>query len=110
MTVRLDNGSVEAIALRVAELLRDEPAADAMVDAAAIAQRLGVSREYVYEHADELGAVRLGEGTKARLRFDPARAVEGFAPRPSPQTIVHTPRPRRRTSDAADLLPVRGNS
>ena len=32
-----------------------------LVDAAALAAELGVSRDYVYEHAAELGALRLGE-------------------------------------------------
>ncbi len=41
-----------------------------LVDAIALARLLGVSRAYVYEHADELGALRLGGGPKARLRFD----------------------------------------
>jgi hypothetical protein len=31
---------------------------------------LGVDRGYVYEHAVELGAWRLGSGPRARLRFD----------------------------------------
>jgi hypothetical protein len=41
-----------------------------LVDAGALSALLGVSRRYVYEHADELGAVRLGGGSKPRLRFD----------------------------------------
>jgi predicted DNA-binding transcriptional regulator AlpA len=40
------------------------------VDAAAVAAVLGVERSWVYEHADELGARRLGSGPRARLRFD----------------------------------------
>jgi hypothetical protein len=43
---------------------------DVLVDAAALAAHLSVDRGWVYEHADELGAVRLGSGPKARLRFD----------------------------------------
>jgi hypothetical protein len=42
----------------------------ALVDAASVAEHLGVSRDYVYEHADDLGARRLGSGPRARLRFD----------------------------------------
>jgi hypothetical protein len=42
----------------------------ALVDAARVAEHLGVSRDYVYEHAAELGALRLGSGPRARLRFD----------------------------------------
>jgi hypothetical protein len=40
------------------------------VDAATLAKQLGVARAFVYEHADELGAQRLGDGPRARLRFD----------------------------------------
>jgi hypothetical protein len=47
--------------------------ASARVDAKTLADALGVSRGFVYEHADELGAERLGPGARARLRFD----VEG---------------------------------
>jgi hypothetical protein len=43
---------------------------EGLVDAARLAERLGVSRDFVYAHADELGARRLGSGPRARLRFD----------------------------------------
>ena len=48
-----------------------------LVDANELARLLSVSRDYVYEHADELGALRLSNGPRARLRFDPdvARAA-----------------------------------
>ena len=39
------------------------------VAAAVVAKYLGVEVSYVYEHADELGARRLGNSPKARLRF-----------------------------------------
>jgi hypothetical protein len=47
------------------------PASEPMpwVGAAVVAKYLGVEVSYVYEHADELGARRLGNGPKARLRF-----------------------------------------
>jgi hypothetical protein len=35
---------------------------------------LGVSPDWVYAHADRLGAIRLGP--RAPLRFDPADAIE----------------------------------
>jgi hypothetical protein len=41
------------------------------LDAAELARRLGVTREWVYEHARELGAVRIGDGPRPRLRFAP---------------------------------------
>ena len=63
----LDADDVEAIARRVAELVGQR---SGLVDAHSIAAELQVERDWVYAHARELGAVRLGDGPKARLRFD----------------------------------------
>jgi hypothetical protein len=63
---------VEAIARRVVELMREEETEERparLVDAATLARELGVEREWVYAHAEQLGAVRLG-GPNGRLRFD----------------------------------------
>jgi predicted DNA-binding transcriptional regulator AlpA len=66
-----------AIVARVVEILREEglsprpSEATAWLDAQEVAHRLGVSREWVYEHADELGAWRIGTGPRPRLRFPP---------------------------------------
>jgi hypothetical protein len=68
---------VERIARRVAELLRNQAPRTAdeqvrsvrLVDAATLAARLGVRREWVYRHARQLEAIRLG-GPRGRLRFD----------------------------------------
>jgi hypothetical protein len=124
--VHLDEASVEALAQRVAELLRngnrsangkpsgDSPeGADTLVDTAEVARRFNVSRAYVYEHADDLGAVRLGEGPRARLRFDPAVAAERFAASRETRNAVtqsSAPRRRKRSEGNADLLPIRGKS
>ena len=72
--VQLDATSIEAIARRVVELLgRDAVQQQSLVTAAEVAKRFGVSRSWVYENADGArGAVRLGTGSKARLRFDPS--------------------------------------
>jgi hypothetical protein len=66
-TVILDADDVEAIARRVAELLGQVPGP---VDAHSVAAELQVERDWVYAHARDLGVVRLGDGPKARLRFD----------------------------------------
>jgi hypothetical protein len=66
--VRLDPGEAERIAALLAEALRREPPAR-FLDAAATARMLSVERDWVYEHAEELGGVRLG-GPQGRLRFD----------------------------------------
>jgi hypothetical protein len=71
----------EALAERVAALLlphlRAElvpPRAPRLLDAAELAEALGVTRGYVYDNAERLGAERLGDGPRARLRFDLDRA------------------------------------
>jgi hypothetical protein len=63
---------VEAIAVRVVELLGDgapREATGGYIDASALARELGVERDWVYSHAEALGAIRLG-GPHGRLRFD----------------------------------------
>ena len=75
--VPLDDAVLEALAGRVAALLQtDRPAQDGLLSAAQVATRLGVERNWVYDHAEELGVVRLGEGPRPRLRFDPAAIAE----------------------------------
>ena len=81
-----------------------------LVDAAEIAQRFGCSRDWVYAHADELGAIRLGDGDKPRLRFDPEVVHERLAARPHPATTPTRTRPRPRATASIELLPIRGDS
>ena len=67
----------EVIVTRVVARLREDDASRqatgemAWLDAQEVARRLSVSREWVYEHADELGASRIGSGPRPRLRFPP---------------------------------------
>jgi hypothetical protein len=74
--VTLDPDDVEAIARRVAELV-GRPSK--LVDAQTVAGELRVDRDWVYAHARQLGAVRLGPGPKARMRFDLALVRERIA-------------------------------
>ena len=70
---------VEAVARRTVELLRRErPTTFALVDARELADQLGVHPSFVYAHATELGAMRLGNGRKARIRFDLDRARQAL--------------------------------
>jgi len=67
----LDDEDIEAIAGRVAQMLEGaRPSAYRLLDPRELAVALNVSLDYVYAHAVELGAMRLGDGPKARLRFD----------------------------------------
>lgn len=75
----------DLVAERVVARLTAAPpaAAAALVDAATLAAELGVTRGYVYANADDLGAVRLGDGPRARLRFDLTAARARFTCSPS---------------------------
>ena len=116
---RLHPADVEAIAQRSAELvlaaITDGPARaqpSALIDASAVAERFGVDRGWVYDHADELGAVRLGTGARPRLRFDPDVVLASLTPpdrRPEAPEVASSPgrRRRRATAARAQLLPIR---
>ena len=114
---------------RLAELIADRVAArlggltpgraqpEPLVDAAEIARLHGKARSWVYEHAGELGAVRLGSGPRPRLAFSPARVAEQLAtldkPATAPTPEPAPPRRRRqrasRTATGAPLLHVRSH-
>jgi len=79
-----------------------------LVDPATLALELGVSRDWVYEHSAELGALRLGNGPKPRLRFDPVAVRDALSPKSGDEPAV-PPRAtgRRAAPSAAPKLPVR---
>jgi transposase-like protein len=71
----MDPWFVDAVARRVAEILDS----GASLTVAEVAARYGVSRSWVYAHQRELGALRLGAGPRARLRFDPKVVADAIA-------------------------------
>ena len=114
--IKLDAETIEAIARRVVELLEQRGLRKReLVDAAELARRFGIDRSWVYSHAIELGAVRLGGGTKPRLRFDPEiaarvlRRVDGEAAADPPaRSGKRAGQPPRRAGGEVRLLPIRG--
>jgi hypothetical protein len=75
-TVWLAEEQLERLADLIAARLANTPIApQALVDAATLARQLGVSRATIYEHARELGAVRVGGAARGRLRFDPQQVL-----------------------------------
>jgi hypothetical protein len=113
---RLADLLVDRLAARLGGLIpeRVEP----LVDAVEIARLFGRTRSWVYEHAGELGAVRLGSGPRPRLGFSPGRVAAHFeqASEPTPLAVPRPAPPRRarrrradRTAPGAELLRVRGN-
>jgi hypothetical protein len=103
---------VEQVADRVAVKLAERigeptPREPTLIDVAEVARRFGVSRDYVYEHSEELGAMRIGNGRNPRLRFDPRKVEQAFAGRrEEPKVEKAQRRPRRRRSGRAELLPI----
>ena len=108
--MKLDPDDIEAIAHRVTELLREPTVTPAVryVDAAHVARVLGVDREWVYAHANQLGAIRLG-GPTGRLRFDLQHIERCLVE--APQAPGKHPAPggsltrRRPAQSRLDLLP-----
>lgn len=83
--LRLAPETIEAIAQRVAELVADagSEALDARperITAEEVSRWWGISRRWVYDHANELGARRMGSGRRPRLRFDPEEVAERLGP------------------------------
>ena len=138
-SVTLEEQTIHAIAMQAAqhtvEQLRDElarghlaivPASEVppppakLVDAQTLSNVLGVSRDCVYDHAVELGGVRIGEGPRGRLRFDLEQALTAWtsrspskgsrAPKSPGSTGSSAGRRRRHMGSSAQLLPVKGST
>jgi hypothetical protein len=129
VVVELSEASIEALTVRFAAALADvlEGRADSsasnagtgLLDAAAVALRYGLSRDWVYEHADELGVIRLGAGRRPRLRFDPERVSTALAAArgksvaaaqidESAEADHRSVTRRRRRGGSVELLPIGG--
>jgi hypothetical protein len=111
--LKLAPEAVDAIARRVVELLGEKaaPPRSELVDAAELAGRLGVERAWVYTHAIQLGAIRLGTGRRPRLRFDPQVAIDRIRAaqdRGDHGPPVRPPGPRPADRGRPRLLPIQG--
>lgn len=104
--VRLTDEQLDALADRIAERLRRP--SGGLVDAQALAGYLSVDRSFIYTHAAELGARRLG-GPGGRLRFDLAQALDAFATRdePEPAAAPRRRQHRRPTENVGSILKAR---
>jgi hypothetical protein len=111
----LDTALVEAVAVRVTELLADQlqpspapPAAQGparRLTAAEVSEWWGLQRGWVYQHATELAVIRIGDGQRPRLRFDPdkvARYLETQPQTPTPSSSCQPVRARRSRPMRAD--------
>jgi len=103
--LRLAPESIEALASRLAEVLGasafatgEERKGERMISAAEVSQRWAVSRRWVYNHAEQLGARRLGSGARPRLRFDPDEVAERLG---APRRLARAGDKRRLTAMAS---------
>jgi hypothetical protein len=113
--IRLDGKTTDAIARRVVELLEQRGLQSReLVDAVELARRFRIERSWVYSHAIQLGAVKLGNGSKPRLRFDPRiaakvlrKAGEKSAADPPARSGERAGQPQRSRGSEVPLLPIR---
>jgi hypothetical protein len=105
---RLSDAIVERVveAIRAEGIIPRSHASMSWLDAKAVAELLGVDRDWVYEHADELGASRIGRGPRPRLRFPPDILERQGGPRPSPEPADH---PEKRRPKTTGLIPIHGS-
>jgi hypothetical protein len=106
----------DAIAERVIRLMGPRAVEGQLVDAATVAESLGVKRDYVYRHAKRLGAKR-PSGPGGRLRFDLNAIMADLSPRSDrersrDQELPAKPKKRRSTrarpGSGDELLPITG--
>lgn len=93
LLMTLDSEDIEAIAERAAHrvvqmLERPRERNPEFLEAKELARELSVSVDYVYAHAVDLGAMRLSDGPKARLRFDLRTAERAMRERKQPPSAL----------------------
>lgn len=96
--VRLHPDTVERLAARTAVLVaerlgRSQPASQqrqGLLTAAEVSEWWGLHRGWVYQHAQELGAIPITTGQRPRLRFDPEQVARRLARPPAGGTTKNT--------------------
>ena len=82
-----------------------------IVTAAELAEYLKTTRQVIYNNADQLGAIRLGDGKRPRLRFRldcaQVRAWQAGASKPSLADARRPPKRVVKGRDDSELLPIR---
>ncbi len=98
IAVELTPQTVEQIASRVAQLMHHQQAETSptgtpgWMTAKELAAHLKLNPAWVYEHAQELGAIRTGTGPKARIRFDLHTATQALKQQQPAPPAAATPR------------------
>jgi hypothetical protein len=107
-----DPAFVDAVARRVVDLLREEGElpldGPRLMTVSQVRDEFGVSADWVYANADALGAIRLGPGPRARLRFD-RKTIAGRMAQVASEAGRKNRKRRRQHANKADepgLLPI----
>ena len=104
---------IDAVARRVVELLLETEVVSVgrprLLTVAQVAREFGVSADWLYANAGPLGAIRMGRGPRARLRFERdaigGRIAELAAPASPKRRYVRHPASAG-TRDYGALLPI----
>jgi len=105
--VAFDVEEIEAVGEHIAELVASARPKVGMIDARELAEELGVARDWVYANAERLGGVRLGNGPRARLRFDVELARQALAAGGNgAQPPSNGAPPRRRGRPRREVVPA----
>ena len=105
--VAFDVEEIEAVGEHIAELVASARPKVGMIDARELAEELGVARDWVYANAERLGGVRLGNGPRARLRFDVELARRALAAGGNgAQAPSNGAAPRRRGRPRREVVPA----
>jgi hypothetical protein len=117
MDPELSRLDAEIIARRVVDALREEPMAKrGLLKTQEVARLFGVDAEWVRANRVPLGAVRLGDGPRARLRF-PRQAIDAYLAARSvgptasaEQAVARKARQRAGSPASVPSLPAKGDA
>lgn len=102
--IAMDSASLHALAREVANMIGRRDPVGGLLTARQVAARINVDRGWVYAHAQELGVIRIGDGPRPRLRFDPAVVAQRVVARPATAALSQRPSQPR---GGAPLLPIK---
>ena len=110
--VRLHPQTLERLALRTAALVAEQLAHSRrttdrpeLLTAAEVSAWWGVTRGWIYQHAEELGAIRIGTGERPRLRFDEAQVARRLARPAQRRSIPETSAASNRIASNTQVAP-----
>lgn len=86
--VRLHPRTIEQLAARTAALVAEQleharQHQPELLTATQVSAWWGLTRRWIYLHAEELGAIPIGNGKRPRLRFDAEKVIQRLGRQPN---------------------------